>query len=147
MIVDKLENISKYESIIPQKVINFLKKLSPKKDAGHYIISDEIFANVDIYVPKPQENCHFEAHKKYIDIQMLLSGEEKLEYCMAGGLEILEKYDESRDITFYEDSAMNTDSVRLTPYKFAFIMPHEAHKPQIKTKTGLVKKVVVKIPV
>ena len=147
MIIDKIENISKYGSVIPDNVISFLRRLSPETAAGQNKIKDGIYANIDIYPPKPYENCKFEAHKKYIDIQMLLSGEEDLEYTLAAGLETLEEYDEAKDVMFLKSPKNSVDKVHLTPYKFALIFPHEAHKPQIKTKTGLVKKVVVKIPV
>ena len=177
MIIDKIENISKYfcspphpnpqlctqshtahsspvrtsvplgEGVRPMsdKVINFLQNLTPETPTGRYEISDGIYANVDEYEPKDYENCKFEAHKKYIDIQMVLKGEENLEYRCINGLKISEEYDENRDIMFFENPEEKSDYVHLTPYKFAFIYPHEAHKPQIKTVSSHAKKVVVKI--
>lgn len=145
MIIDNLENISKYEKIISGKVINFLKNISCDAKTGHYEIDSNSYANVDEYSPKEYANCKFEAHKKYIDIQMVLSGEENLEYRCIDGLKISEEYDEKRDVMFFENSKTDFDTVKLTPYKFVFIYPHEAHKPQIKTTSSHVKKVVVKI--
>lgn len=144
MIIDKVENISKYSKIIPKEVIEFLK-ISPDANTGHYEIVGSTYANIEEYLPKPYELCKYEAHKKYIDLQMLLKGEEDLEYRMAGGLDILEDYNEERDIMFFKNKDTNSDIVHLIPYKFALIFPHEAHKPQIKTKSCPVKKVVVKI--
>ena len=146
MIIDKLENISKYKPIISDKVIEFLKNILSDTPTGHYEIENGVYANIDEYSPKQFENCKFEAHKKYIDIQMILSGEENLEYTNADGLEVAEEYDENRDVMFFKNTKNDTDIVNLTPYKFAFIYPHEAHKPQIKTTSDYVKKVVVKIP-
>ena len=146
MIIDKLENIQNYANI-SQKVTDFLKNLRPDISAGHYEISDGIYANVDIYEPKTFVNCKFEAHKKFIDIQMLLEGEERLDYTPVKGLNISEVYDEKRDVMFFENPSKLVDSVILTPYKFAFINTWEAHKPQISTGFKHVKKVVVKIPV
>jgi YhcH/YjgK/YiaL family protein len=161
MIIDKIENIEKYSLCLPcqregdreavegfsAKVIDFLINLTPETPAGRYEIADGIYANVDEYEPKNYENCKFEAHKKYIDIQMVLSGEENLEYRCADGLKISEEYDEKRDIMFFENPEEKSDYVHLTPFKFALIYPHEAHKPQIKTVSSFVKKVVVKIKV
>lgn len=147
MIIDKIENISKYSALIPNEVINFLKTLSPNYKVGHYELNDSAYVNVDQYLPKPYDNCMFEAHKKYIDIQMVLSGEENLEYTMAGGLEVKNKYDELKDVMFFANPKNITDCVKMTPYKFVLIFPHEAHKPQIKTKSGLVKKAVVKLKI
>ena len=69
MIIDKLENISKY-NIISQKVIDFLNTLTEETETGHYEIDENSYANIDVYETKSYENCKFEAHKKYIDIQM-----------------------------------------------------------------------------
>ena len=159
MITDNIKNISKYnapsplrgegrgEGLIPAVIIDFMQNLTPDTKTGRYEISDGVYANVDEYEPKIYENCKFEAHKKYIDIQMVLSGEENLEYTNTDGLKISEEYDENRDVMFFENSKTDTDYVHLTPFKFAFIYPHEAHKPQIKTISDKVKKVVVKINV
>ena len=145
MIIDGIENISKYNTIISENVINFIKTLSPSTPCGRYEIDKKSYANVDEYEPKPYENCKFEAHKKFIDIQMVLSGCEDLEYTLVKGLDISEKYDENRDVMFFENS--ESDCVHLTPYKFAYINTYEAHKPQIKTSSSNVKKVVIKIKV
>ena len=145
MIIDNLENISKYEKIISGKVINFLKNLSCDAKTGRYEIDSNSYANVDEYSPKEYANCKFEAHKKYIDIQMVLSGEENLEYRCVDDLKISEEYNEKRDVMFFKNPEEKSDYTHLTPFKFAFIYPHEAHKPQIKTIADKVKKVVVKI--
>jgi len=55
--------------------------------------------------------------------------------------------DELKDIMFFENSNNKSDFVHLTPYKFVLIFPHEAHKPQIRIKQGLVKKAVVKLKI
>jgi YhcH/YjgK/YiaL family protein len=147
MIIDDISNISKYRPIISDKVLEFLQQLSSDTLTGHYEIAEGVFANVDEYEPKSYQNCKFEAHKKYIDIQMILSGAEALEYSPVKELSVIVQYDEKKDVMFFSNPESEADKVRLTPLKFVFIYPHEAHKPQIKTTTGLVKKVVVKIPV
>ena len=151
MIIDNLDNIRKYSSIIPQSAIDFLNGLKTldisKMDVGDTVsgkLDGENYANIDVYSPKPLENCKFEAHKKYIDIQMLLSGEEEIDIVKADGLEISEEYDEKRDIMFFKSSE-NFDSILLTPFKFVLIYPDEAHQPQVKTRCDKVVKVVVKI--
>ena len=175
MIIDKLENISKYNikltthnnhllldaddselmsrttndgeamGLISEKIIDFLRNLTSESATGRYEISDGIYANIDEYEPKNYENCKFEAHKKYIDIQMVLEGEENLECRCTDGLRVMQEYDETNDIMFFESTEEKSDFIHLIPYKFAFIYPHEAHKTQIKTVSDKVKKVVVKV--
>ncbi len=146
MIIDKLENISNYDAV-SKKVIDFLMSLTPEIETGRYEIDETSYANIDVYETKQPDNCKFEAHKKYIDIQMLLSGVEELDYMPVENLKVSQDYDEKRDIMFFESSAEPADTVILGNNKFAIIYPHEAHKPQITfgNSPQKVKKVVVKI--
>lgn len=147
MIIDNLKNIEKYKEISP-KVVDFLKTLSKDTPVGHYEIEDGAFANVDVYTTKLHKDCKLEAHKNYIDIQMLLDGVEELDYTAVEGLKVSEAYDENRDVMFFETPQKSLDKVILQGDKFAFIYPHEAHQPQMAFgKQQEVKKVVVKIRV
>ena len=78
---------------------------------------------------------------------MLLEGEEEIDCTNVEGLEISEEYNAEKDVMFFKNSSKTPDKIILTPGKFIFIYPHEAHKPQIKTASEKVKKVVVKIAV
>ena len=141
MITDSIKNLKIY-NIVSENVINFLMNLPT--DAGHYEIDDTAYANIDIYNTK--QECKFEAHKKYIDIQMLLEGNEELDYISVDDLTISEEYDEKRDVMFFHNPDKIPDTLQLEPYKFALIYPHEAHRPQMGNGQQ-VKKVVVKIAV
>ncbi len=148
MIIDKIENIEKY-SQIPTCVVKFIKNLTPETPVGHYELENGIFANIDKYTTKLFENCKFEAHKNYIDIQILIEGTEQLDYINIEGLTISEEYDKNRDVMFFKNPTTPPDSIILGNNKFAFIYTYEAHKPQmaINNIQTEVKKVVVKIPV
>lgn len=148
MIIDKLENISKYK-IVSKNILDFLMSVSPEIKTGHYQIDNFSYANIDVYETKLHENCKFEAHKKYIDIQMLLSGIEELDYTSIDGLKISQGYSEQKDIMFFENPDRVIDKVILQPEKFALIYPHEAHRPQMAFGgfSEKVKKVVVKIEI
>lgn len=141
MITDNIKNLKNY-NIVSENVLDFLMNMP--SDAGHYEIDDNSFANIDIYNTK--QNCKFEAHKKYIDIQMLLEGSEELDYISIDDLKISEAYDEKRDVMFFHNPEKTPDTLQLEPYKFALIYPHEAHRPQMGNGQQ-VKKVVVKIKV
>ena len=110
MIIDKIENIEKY-SQIPISVIKFIKNLTPETPVGHYELENGIFANIDKYTTKLFENCKFEAHKKYIDIQILTTGTERLDYINIEGLAVSEEYDQNRDVMFFENPT--TDMLEL----------------------------------
>lgn len=148
MIYDNIKNLNKYNEI-SANVKDFLTGLSAETPVGHYEIDENIYVNIDIYNTKDIDNCKLEAHKKYIDIQMLIEGSERLDYISVDGLDISEQYDDNRDVMFFETPDEPINSIQLTPFNFALIYPHEAHMPQINynNKTHSVKKVVVKIKV
>ncbi len=148
MIIDKVENIDKYSGI-PEEAIKFVQAVTKNDFAGHYDFCDDTFANIDEYETKTFDKCKFEAHKNYIDIQLILDGVERLDFTPIDGLKVSEEYDTERDVMFFENPKELSDSVILNVGKFALIYPHEAHKPQIAidNKPAKVKKAVVKIPV
>ncbi len=146
MIIDDIKNIRKYSNI-PLEAAQFLETLTSDMLAGHYKLSASAYVNVDEYETKTVANCKFEAHKKYIDIQMLIEGEEELDIIPVEGLKVSEQYDGERDIMFFETPEKAPDKIQLKPYKFVLIYPEEAHRPQMNSgsESKKVKKAVAKI--
>ena len=70
MIIDKIENIDKYSGT-PVEALNFVKAVTKEDFAGHYDFCDGVYANIDEYETKKFDSCKFEAHKKFIDIQII----------------------------------------------------------------------------
>ena len=95
---------------------------------------------------KDEENTRFEAHRKYADIQYLISGQEKI------GISPLEKstvtipYNEEKDICFLHSDVKN---YRLAnSEKFFIFFPDDAHRPGMKAgEKEWVKKIVIKVKV
>lgn len=148
MIHDKIENIDLY-SEIPVDAAAYIKNLSNDISCGKYYVNQDIFVNIDEYLPRRFENCKFEAHKKYIDIQIVLQGCEYLDYTLSESLEVDIPYDTEKDIAFFTEPDLHVNRVVLELGNFVLLYPHEAHKPQIRAFDGPqeVKKAVVKIPV
>lgn len=148
MIYDNIENLERY-GIVSEKVLRFLHALTPDIATGRYEIDGKCYANIETYNTKPSENAFSEAHKNYIDIQILLAGSEKIEVTDVSGLKIKEEYDSERDIMFFYKNAEPVNTVVLSGGKFALIFPHEAHTPQLMLRdiSQVVKKVVVKVPI
>ncbi len=149
MIFDTIKNIKNYAEI-DEKIADFILTLTDAQACGKVFLSNDnlTFANVEEYTTKTLENCKLEAHKKYIDIQLLLSGVEELDYTAVDGLTVSEPYDEIRDIMFFASTDRVLNKVVLEPGNFVLLYPHEAHQPQMAYKNlpAQVKKVVVKIP-
>ncbi len=112
------------------------------------ILGDTVYAPVSEYTSKREEEGKFEVHRKYIDIQYVINGEEKIGVApLSNRKETVVPYDESKDIEFMTV----TDSTyhKATPENFFIFFPSEIHKPGIRLTedSTLVRKIVVKVKV
>ena len=148
MIYDDLSNLSKYNAI-PKKVLKFISSLTAAISVGRYEITDKIYANIEEYNTKDEFEALLESHKKYIDLQFLLSGSERIDFINIAGLQSIEPYAPDRDIIFYKKPPVGVGSLFLNGRNFAVFFPQDAHAPQITTFSvqDKVKKVVIKMAV
>jgi len=151
MIIDQLKNHSLYPFGNAWKLsFDFLNTLSPDtEDKKYNIQGDDIFAIVSSYMTRSPENAIIETHRKYLDIQTLLSGSERIECSSKDGLEIQTAYDESKDAEFYKHNRLRNIKVDIFPGTFVVFFPKDAHMPSlmIDHRPELVKKAVIKLPV
>ena len=96
----------------------------------------------------PQSENYPEAHRKFIDVQYLVSGEEYIGVATEKAeLEIHQPYDADRDIVFYRH-APNETLLLMKPGHFAVFFPQDLHRPNCAVNEPQpTRKVVVKIPV
>jgi len=78
MILDRLENINYYKNLDENLTLGleYLRDTDfSKLEMGKYEIKgDEVFAILQSYDTKEEVDCKLEAHKKYVDIQYMVSG-------------------------------------------------------------------------
>jgi uncharacterized protein, YhcH/YjgK/YiaL family len=151
MILDVLENSKNYVGFDSKlvKALGFLKENDLANfPAGKYPIDgDNIFALVQEYTTKPLEQCKFEAHKKFIDIQYIVKGTEIMGWAPESSLETAQDYNPDKDIAFYSVPE-NWTAAKLTDKHFAVFFPEDGHMPCIASESSKeVKKVVVKIKI
>jgi len=157
MIIDKIENAHLYKNIGERISTSFeyikqtdLKNLAPGK---YEIDGENIFALVSEYKTKSESEGKLEAHKKYMDVQYVISGEELMGYsplgnpafaeAMAGRQQILEPYKEENDIVFFTGDKSFT---KVSAGMFAVFFPEDVHMPGIASgKSSSVKKLVIKV--
>lgn len=107
----------------------------------------EIFANVQEYTTMPWEDCQFEAHDQYFDIQYVVSGKEWFGYAKRENLKESISYDSENDLLFFEEPE-NCGKILLEAGDFAIVPPEDAHKPRcIVDECCKVKKIVLKVKV
>jgi biofilm protein TabA len=123
---------------------NDLSKLETKR---YDIDGDNLFATVSEYLTKNEETTNFEAHRKYIDIQYVISGVEIMNIAPLSSVkEVITPYDGAKDIEFMKVS--NVVDYKATPTNFFIFFPGDAHRPGIKDKVNsTVRKVVIKVKV
>ncbi len=148
MIYDKIENIGQYFGISSQldEGLRFLQGLDATISEGRHDLSEGDYANVEVYTTKRVNEKGFEAHRRYIDIQYLIEGEERVLVHHLDELECSIPYDETRDVAFFIHDAEGAVDVTLGRGFFVVFFPEDAHEPQ-RCIGGpqQVKKVVVKV--
>ncbi len=147
MVLDKIENAGIYQSLSQNisKGLKFLVNTDFSKiPSGRYEIEkDQIFALVSEYETQDSISCKIENHRKYLDIQYMVSGTEYIGYMHDYGQLPTEAYDETKDRSFY---MIDTIPLLLPTGSFVIFWPGDLHQPGIKAdKSQWVKKVVVKI--
>lgn len=150
MIIDNLHNNTIYRPINKRlnKAFDYLintdfNTIQPGK---YEIDGDEIFAMVFEYQPKPIKEGMWEAHEKYIDIQYMAKGIEKVGYCNIDELIVEKEYDPDSDVILGQAEG---DIITLNEGNFMIFFPQDLHKPGIEYNNDreMVKKVVVKVKI
>lgn len=113
----------------------------------HQIVPDGAYANVLEYVS--DTTARFEAHRDYIDVQIIVSGEENI--CVAkldDAIECTTEYSKEQDVVFYA-TADNIRSYDADSAGWYIFFPSDLHRPgyaRVDAPCSM-RKVVVKIPV
>lgn len=148
MIIDKIENSDLYFSGGKfGEAFDFIRNTDLYSLAcGSYEIKGkEIYALVNEYNSKELSEGKVEAHKKYIDLQYVIRGEENIGYALKNNQDFLEPYNPEKDFILYKAD------VTLFPMKegmFMILFPDDLHMPGIKLCESIpVKKLVIKIAV
>ncbi len=110
-------------------------------------LSGGSFALEQVYQPKLRPDGFFESHRNYIDVQVIVAGEELMEVQEIARLSVSQAYLPERDLIKYADSA-DAAVLRMRAGDVAVFFPEDGHMPSLRWRAdGLVRKTVVKVPV
>jgi len=110
----------------------------------HAIDGDRMYVSIDVVQGRGREGARLEAHRRYIDIQFTIDGQEEIGWKPLGDCtSTAVPFDVAKDITFFHDRPACWLSV--PPGRFAIFFPSDAHAPL--GGRGVLKKAVVKIAV
>lgn len=149
MVYDSLDNFSFYLSLHPhfKSIYAFIKEKNPAAAAeGKYEVNNPgAFALISEYITKEISECFIECHRKYIDIQIILEGRERIGICNISECKEY-PYDPDKD---FQKLAGEVSFIKMDPGCFAIFFPRDGHMPQLKygDLPEKVKKVVFKVPI
>lgn len=150
MIVDRIERIASYNGLVPgfQEAVEFALSLADKP-LGRYecdkLPAGTAYAMVQEGDTMPYEDGRLEAHRVYMDVQLMLDGGETVYYTDIDGLETSEPYSEDADIMFFGKGGQ---PARIEKGMFYLVLPQDAHMPCRQLDgPGRFRKVVLKLKV
>jgi YhcH/YjgK/YiaL family protein len=146
MIVDRLDTATPLYQLPGRlaRALEYLRAtdLESIPPGRHDIDGDRLFALVQDYTTKAPEDCVWEAHRRYIDVQFLARGDERMGYAPLSRMREREPYDAARDVAFFDPG---TEFVTIRAGMFAIVGPEDVHSPgHAAGAPALVRKVVVK---
>ena len=113
---------------------------------GKYVIDGErVFALIQEKRTVPREQAKWESHREYMDLQLLLEGEELIGFQETSGLQPAGAWKVENDIGFYLDNGLGF-FVPMKPGNFVLCFPEDAHMPLVsERKPGELRKLVIKL--
>ena len=151
MILDKLVNLKKYgnKEDLMYEAVEFAIGFDPANKPGKYVVAGKrIFADYYDMQTKELENLNFEKHKKYIDIQILFSGELFMGHCFAGSEPVsIAEYNAAKDVEKF-NKPESFSRFKMAEGEFVIFCPDDYHMPDIcVSKPAGIRKLVIKVSV
>ena len=148
MIIDAGAYCHRYKSLHPlfERAFRYLadtdlRALAPGR---HPVDGDRMYLSIDHKLGRGREAARLEAHRRYIDIQYTIDGDEEIGWLpLAECGEPVHGFDEERDIAFFARRPKTWLAVPAGT--FVVFFPEDAHAPL--AGRGLLKKAIMKVAV
>ena len=131
------------------KAFKFLKEsdLQNMELKRYDLDGNNLYVLLSEYMSKNEEDARYEAHRKYLDIQYVVSGKELIGIApLAQMKDILEPYSEVKDIMFM--TVNPGTNYKAMPDRFFIFFPEDLHRPGLKDgENSPVRKAVVKVKI
>lgn len=118
-----------------------LRALAPGR---HVVDGDRMYVSIDHTHGRGREAARLEAHRRYIDVQYTMEGDEEIGWMpLARCGQPIDDYNAAKDVSFY--AARPTTWLAVPEGSFAIFFPDDAHAPL--AGRGAVKKAILKVAV
>ncbi len=151
MIYDSLTHADLYRNIQPgiTQALDYLRQtdFSNVANGKYELDGSKLYAMVMRYPTRADCDAVWESHRKYIDVQYIVQGEERFGYVpLSEAPPVTMSYSDEKDVIFYEPGKA---SLPLKAGQFAVFFPHDIHAPCLTNdgKPSEIAKVVVKVAV
>ncbi len=130
-------------SVVHRRMMALAAGASEKHELAGGVVAIE-----QAYETRLRADTFFETHRKYIDIQVVVAGEETMEVFDVGRAAVREPYQEQRDLIMYHDTPL-ASLLRVRAGDATVFFPVDVHMGGVRTGTDpvLVRKSVLKVPV
>jgi len=151
MVFASLDTIDRYFSLNPfiEKAIDFFRKGKGDSLAAGMHEPAELFpvkVSVSEGLTRNSSEGFLEYHRKYVDLQIVVSGMEQIGVAPLSECSCNKPFDSEKDFGVADGGE---DCVTLSPGRFVLLFPEDAHNPScsVNEVRQMVRKLVFKIPV
>lgn len=132
MILDRLDLASRYESIHPGFAAGFeylrSTNLIEMAAGRHEVDRDRMYVVINREVGRGRDGAKFESHRRYIDIQLTLSGTDEIAWrALSDCHKPTSPFDVAKDYVLYDDPKETW--LIIPPGSFAIFYPEDVHAP------------------
>lgn len=148
MILDPLSAFIRHPSALVRQAAQFLVDAPVDLACGdHRLDGDDLVVKVMEYSTRERPQGVLETHRLFADLQVVLAGEEILEWFDRASLQATGPYDPSKDAIFYRIPSQVGTAVHLRPGLGALLLADDAHMGCLRggLTSQPVRKAVVKI--
>jgi YhcH/YjgK/YiaL family protein len=148
MIIDAGACWQAYTSLHPlfERAFRFLADadLRAFTPGRHGVDGDRLYLSIDHVQGRGRQGARLEAHRRYIDIQYTIEGDEEIGWMpLASAGAASGPFDEAKDVGFF--AGPPTTWLSVPEGTFAVFFPHDAHAPL--AGRGALKKAIMKVAV
>ncbi len=147
MIITNLQDAKRYKSLSQamSKAIDYVESGEWKnlpQDKKKYVVHEgEVAAMRMLFEPK--EDAKWEAHRDWTDIQMIVSGQEKMLFAPIYDLDEKGEYLSEKDFQEYEGE--KKQEIIANAGDLIIFFPEDGYKPGLIASSSEVDKVVIKV--
>jgi YhcH/YjgK/YiaL family protein len=149
MIHDTIANAVRYHALHPRiaAALRYVADFDLSTADGDYLLDgDDVLARPHRYDSKPEAERRWETHRRYVDVQYIVSGRERILHAHVDRMVGPSPYGEAKDVVNYAGATGPVNDLVLHAGDFVVFFQHDAHKPSIAVdRPEPVRKIVVKV--